>query len=92
MSTNFEQLQILKQKIEQLEKNRQVEVLRIIHNTQSNIINENKNGIYINMSSLTEQIINNLKTYLTHINIQEKELIINEKIMQDFQNTFFENN
>ena len=92
MSTNFEQLQILKQKIEQLEKNRQVEVLRIIHNTQSNIINENKNGIYINMSSLTDNIIDNLKTYLTHINTQEKELIINEKIMQDFQNTFFENN
>ena len=92
MSTNFEQLQILKQKIEQLEKNRQVEVLRIIHNTQSNIINENKNGIYINMSSLTDDIIDNLKTYLTHINTQEKELIINEKIMQDFQNTFFENN
>jgi hypothetical protein len=92
MSTNFEQLQILKQKIEQLEKNRQVEVLRIIHNTQSNIINENKNGIYINMSSLTDNIIDNLKTYLIHINTQEKELIINEKIMQDFQNTFFENN
>jgi hypothetical protein len=92
MSTSFEQLQILKQKIEQLEKNRQIEVLRIIHSAQSNIINENKNGIYINMSSLTDDIIDNLKTYLTHINTQEKELIINEKIMQDFQNTFFENN
>lgn len=92
MSTSFEQLQILKQKIEQLEKNRQIEVLRIIHSVQSNIINENKNGIYINMSSLTDDIIDNLKTYLTHINTQEKELIINEKIMQDFQNTFFENN
>ena len=92
MSTSFEQLQILTQKIEQLEKDRQIEVLRIIHSGQSNIINENKNGIYINMSSLTDDIIDNLKTYLTHINTQEKELIINEKIMQDFQNTFFENN
>ena len=92
MSTNFDQLQILKQKIEQLEKNRQIEVLRIIHNAQKNIINENKNGIYINMSSLSDTIIDDLKTYLTHITTQEKELIVNEKIMKEFQNTFFENN
>ncbi len=92
MSTNFDQLQILKQKIEQLEKNRQIEVLRIIHNAQKNIINENKNGIYINMSSLNDTVIDDLKTYLIHITTQEKELIVNEKIMQDFQNTFFENN
>ncbi len=92
MSTNFDQLQILKQKIEQLEKNRQIEVLRIIHNAQKNIINENKNGIYINMSSLNDTVIDDLTTYLIHITTQEKELIVNEKIMQDFQNTFFENN
>lgn len=92
MSKNFDQLDLLKKKIELLEKNRQIEVLRIIHNAQSNIINENKNGIYINMSSLNDNIIDDLKTYLTHINTQEKELIVNEKIMKDFQNTFFETN
>lgn len=88
----FEQLELLKKKIEQLEKNQQIEILRIIHNSQSNIINENKNGIYINMSSLNDNIVEELNTYLTYINTQEKDLIVNENIMKKFQNTFFENN
>jgi hypothetical protein len=90
MSKTFEQLDVLKKKIELLEKNQQIEILRIIHNAQSNIINENKNGIYINMSSLTDDIIDELQNYLTYINTQEKDLIVNENIMKDFQNTFFE--
>lgn len=90
MSKTFEQLDVLKKKIELLEKNQQIEILRIIHNAQSNIINENKNGIYINMSSLSDDIIDELQNYLTYINTQEKDLIVNENIMKDFQNTFFE--
>lgn len=90
MSKTFEQLDVLKKKIELLEKNQQIEILRIIHNAQSNIINENKNGIYINMSSLSDDIIDELQNYLTYINTQEKDLIVNENIMKDFQNAFFE--
>ena len=92
MSKTFENLDNLKKKIEQLDKQQQIEILRIIHNSQSNIINENKNGIYINMSSLNDNIIEQLEKYLKYINTQEKDLIINENIMKDFQNTFFENN
>lgn len=94
MSTQktFDQLDLLKNKIELLEKNQQIEILRIIHNSQSNIINENKNGIYINMSSLNDNIIDELSEYLKHITKQEKDLIVNENIMKNFQNTFFENN
>jgi len=90
MSKTFEQLDVLKKKIELLEKNQQIEILRIIHNAQSNIINENKNGIYINMSSLSDDIIDEMQNYLTYINTQEKDLIVNENIMKDFQNAFFE--
>ena len=90
MSKTFEQLDVLKKKIELLEKNQQIEILRIIHNSQSNIINENKNGIYINMSSLNDNIIDEMQNYLTYINTQEKDLIVNENIMKDFQNAFFE--
>ena len=78
MSKTFEQLDVLKKKIELLEKTQQIEILRIIHNAQSNIINENKNGIYINMSSLSDDIIDEMQNYLTYINTQEKDLIVNE--------------
>ena len=78
MSKTFEQLDVLKKKIELLEKNQQIEILRIIHNAQSNIINENKNGIYINMSSLSDDIIDEMQNYLTYINTQEKDLIVQD--------------
>jgi hypothetical protein len=90
MTKTFDQLDILKKQIELLEKTQQIEILRIIHNAQSNIINENKNGIYINMSSLSDDIIDEMQNYLTYINTQEKDLIVNENIMKDFQNEFFE--
>ena len=48
--SSSEQLNILKQNIECLEKHRQIEILRIINENQSTIINENKNGIYINLT------------------------------------------
>lgn len=89
MNKNIEQLNILKQNIEHLEKQRQVEILKIIHKNQSAILNENKNGIYINMSSLTNDTLDELKNYMKYIYTQEQELNANEVIKQDFLNTFF---
>ena len=62
-TTDLKQLELLKKNIESLEKLQQIEILKIINNTQSNILNENKNGIYINMSSLSENTIDELKLY-----------------------------
>ena len=65
--SSSEQLNILKQNIECLEKHRQIEILRIINENQSTIINENKNGIYINMTSLTEDTLTELKNFIKYI-------------------------
>ena len=89
MNKNIEQLNILKQNIEYLEKQRQVEILKIIHKNQSSILNENKNGIYINMSSLSNDTLDELKNYMKYIYTQEEELNANEIIKQNFLNTFF---
>ena len=84
-----EQLKLLKQNIEELEKHRQIEILRIINNNQSTVINENKNGIYINMTSLTEDTLTELKNYIKYIYTQEEDLNINEKMKSEFLNIYF---
>ena len=89
MNKNTEQLELLKQNIENLEKPRQLEVLKIIYKKQSSILNENKNGIYINMSSLLNETLDELKEYMKYIYTQEKELNDDEDIKQNFLNTFF---
>tara|TARA_B100000927_G_C16371063_1_gene431480 strand:+ start:372 stop:644 length:273 start_codon:yes stop_codon:yes gene_type:complete len=86
---DIKQLDILKKNIELLEKIHQVEVLRIIHKEQSNILNENKNGIYINMSSLDNNTLDLIKEYMKHIYTQEQELNINEKLKEEFLKTYF---
>lgn len=89
MNKNTEQLELLKQNIENLEKPRQLEILKIIYKNQSSILNENKNGIYINMSSLLNETLDELKEYMKYIYTQEKELNDDEDIKQNFLNTFF---
>ncbi len=86
---DIKQLDILKKNIELLEKIHQIEVLRIIHKEQSNILNENKNGIYINMSSLDNNTLDLIKEYMKHIYTQEQELNINEKLKEEFLKTYF---
>jgi len=86
---DIKQLDILKKNIELLEKIHQVEVLRIIHKEQSNILNENKNGIYINMSSLDNNTLDLIKEYMKHIYTQEQELNVNEKLKEEFLKTYF---
>jgi septum formation inhibitor-activating ATPase MinD len=87
--SSSEQLNLLKQNIECLEKPRQIEILRIINESQSTIINENKNGIYINMTSLTEDTLTELKNFIKYIYTQEEDLNTNEKLKKDFLNTYF---
>tara|TARA_B100001564_G_C20463275_1_gene589055 strand:- start:433 stop:705 length:273 start_codon:yes stop_codon:yes gene_type:complete len=90
MSTvNINQLELLKKNIELLEKIHQIEVLRIVHKEQSNILNENKNGIYINMSSLDNNTLTLIKEYMKHIYTQEQELNVNEKVKEEFLKTYF---
>jgi len=89
MIKNTEQLELLKTNIENLEKPRQLEILKIIYKNQSTIINENKNGIYINMSSLTDKTLDSLKEYMKYIYTQEEELNADEQTKEKFLNTFF---
>jgi len=78
----------LKDKIESLNKYHQIEILKILK-TQSCKINENKSGVYINLSFLSQEGINELKEYLHYIQDQEESLITMEYQKEEFKNAFF---
>ena len=50
-------LNLIREKIESMPKFNQVEVLRILEQNKNVTLNENKNGIHINLSELSEDII-----------------------------------
>jgi hypothetical protein len=60
-------LSTLKDKIERLSKNNQMEVLSILKNTNGVKLNENKNGVFVNMSFLSRETLSELEKYTKHI-------------------------
>ena len=66
-------LELMKTNIESMTKINQVEILKILlkHNVK---INENKSGIFVNMSFLDKTIIEDIKVYLDYVKEQESTL------------------
>ena len=80
----------MKSRIEKLEKERQLEILKILNTNPDVKINENKSGVYINLSYLEPTIVSKLKAYLDYVKDQEKVLHLAETKKQDYVKTFFE--
>ena len=81
-------LTTLRDKIEKFEKNQQIQILKILKDNKIPI-NENKNGVFINLTSVKEESIIELENYIEHINNQEKILLQNEKLKNNYKETFF---
>lgn len=82
-------LELIKKKIESLDKSQQIEVLRIIKKNPSVTLNENKSGIYINLTFLPEDVLLDLQNFIQYTMDQEEILIPVESQKRDFKNTFF---
>lgn len=78
---NIKRLETINSKIEKLNKKQHIEILRIITKDDKINVTENKNGIFVNMNEMSENVINQIVEYLNYIETKEKELlnIENEK-------------
>jgi len=84
------ELNQIREKIETMSKFNQIEVLRILHNYNSDVtLNENKYGVHINLSEVKPEIIEKLKKYISYVNTQEITLNQVEKQKENFKNTYF---
>jgi hypothetical protein len=82
-------LEELKSKIEKLNKQHHIEVLKILKKNNTVTLNENKSGVYVNLSLLPEQSIVDIFNYVKYIEEQEAALSSLETQKLDFKNTFF---
>ena len=82
----------IKERIEQLNKFHQVEILKILKASDNTTLNENKNGICINMTSLSDTVIFELEKYLEYVDKQETQLDEIEDQKNILSNTFFKDN
>ena len=84
-----EKLTTICKKIEVMPQFNQIEILKIISKHKEIILNENKNGIHINLTEISSIVIDELCDYINYINAQELNLNIIEAQKEEFKNTYF---
>jgi len=85
---NIEYLTKLKNRIESMDKHHQIEILKILSKNMCKI-NENKSGVFVNMTFLDQIILGKIEEYLTYMKEQEENLITTEYQKQEFINSYF---
>lgn len=85
--TNY--LMSLKEGIENMPVVHQIEILRILH-TKHTQINENKNGVFVNISRLNNELLQELYDYMKYVIHQEKQLNEIEEQKQTLTKEFFD--
>jgi hypothetical protein len=86
---NSSVLEIIKSKIEVMDKKHHIEVLKILKKNPAIKLNENKNGVFVNLSFLPKQAIEDLEKYIHYIDDQESSLLTVEYQKREYQNAFF---
>ena len=81
-------LLLMKKKIEQLNKTRQIEILKLFlsHNIS---VTENNNGSFINMTYLSDSCLNDITRYLKYIEDQDITLNTIETVKEEIENNYF---
>jgi len=88
---NFETpvvLEHIKNSIESMNKFHQIEILKILSKKLCKL-NENKSGVYVNLSFLPQDTIADLRNYVDYIKEQEDSLVTMEYQKEEFKNAFF---
>jgi len=84
-------LQILRDQIEKLDKVHHIGILKILRGNNVKY-SENTNGIFINLTKLNKIIINMIKKYVSYVNLQEIELCNIEDQKKEYKKEFYNDN
>jgi HD superfamily phosphohydrolase YqeK len=86
---NVNELIYIRDKIENMSKYNQINILGILKNYQEITLNENSYGIHINLSDVKRNVITALLDYIKYVYEQENELLSIEQQKEDFKNVYF---
>ena len=67
-------LSVIKERIEQMSVHHQIEVLQLVYDLSLNNLNENKNGVFINLTQQSPATIEILSNYIHYITKQQNQL------------------
>ena len=81
-------LESLKSRIENMTKQNQLEILKILNNYETKL-NENKSGVFVNLSYLPDKTLEAISEFIKYIDEQETNIKIVEDQKKEFQDNIF---
>lgn len=88
---DVDKLKFMRDNIEKLDTNNHIDILRLLVKNDV-FINENKNGVFINLTDLSNDIINDIEKYIDYVMEQKIDLDYIEKQKDVLENTYFKDN
>ena len=88
-TVDVNKLDLLKEKIESLSKFQQVEILKILSKNMCKL-NENKSGIFVNMTFLETEVIDEIEKYMSYVEDQSDTFQTVEYQKEEFKNIILE--
>ena len=85
----FERLNKLNSQIDLLPQHNHIEILKILYKYKNIKLNENKNGVLVNLTEVPSSVIDEIVAYIKYVEIQEKNLNENEIKKEAFKNIYF---
>jgi len=85
-------LDYIKEEVEKLDKFHQVAILKILKSDEKCTLNENNNGIFINLTNIKKDIIIKIEKYLDYVKTQEEQLTNIEQQKEELSNAYFKDN
>tara|TARA_A100001015_G_C15022898_1_gene728916 strand:+ start:2490 stop:2795 length:306 start_codon:yes stop_codon:yes gene_type:complete len=82
----------LKNDIEKLPKEKHIEILNILYKKNNVNISENNNGTFINLSTIDDKTIQELKTYILYLQEQEKKFAKDEILKLNMEKSLNKDN
>ena len=82
-------LTVMKDRIEQMPKNYQIEIARLLIRSHNIAYDENQNGLFINMGQMTDQVQIAMKQFIDYVDLQEQQLNVTETEKDGLKDIFF---
>ena len=89
MSFSIETLEQIKIKVERMDKKKHIEILKILKKYADVRLSENKSGVFLNLSYLPKESIDDLQKYIEYDDHQEMTLMTTETQKIEYQKTYF---
>ena len=84
-----DKLEWIKSRIDGMEKKKHIEILKLLKTVPEVKLNENKSGVFVNLSFLTRTTLDMLTSYIDATDEQESSFMRMETQKEEFKNTFF---